>query len=73
MWDPNQAGSELIREFTRGMFGPENAEKMALIYEAVEKAAAGFARVVSLHSRKQQKGLRKGCGLFKRQRPLLTR
>ena len=37
MWDRNQSGSELLREFTRGMFGAENAEKMALIYEAVEK------------------------------------
>jgi hypothetical protein len=37
MWDPNQQGSKLLRQFTGGMFGRENAEKMALILEAVEK------------------------------------
>ncbi len=36
MWNPKRSGRALVREFTRGMFGPENAEKMALVLEAVE-------------------------------------
>ena len=39
LWDPQRSGKELVREYTRGMFGPENAEKMALVLEAVEKAS----------------------------------
>ena len=36
MWNPGKSGSELLREFTRGMFGTQNEEKMARILEAVE-------------------------------------
>jgi len=39
MWNPEADGKELVREFTRGMFGPENAEKMAAVLEAVEQAS----------------------------------
>jgi len=39
MWDPQRSGSELVREFTRGMFGPENAEKIASVLEAVEQTS----------------------------------
>ncbi len=36
MWNPQRSGAELLREFTRGMFGPENEGKMAAVYDTVE-------------------------------------
>ena len=33
---PPKSGSKLLREFTRGMFGVQNEEKMARVLEAVE-------------------------------------
>lgn len=36
MWNPQRSGAQLLREFTRGMFGSENEEKMASVYDAVE-------------------------------------
>ena len=36
MWDRTKSGSELLREFTRGMFGTQNEEKIARVLEAVE-------------------------------------
>ena len=38
MWDPNQSGSELLREFAGLMFGKENADTMASVYDAIEHA-----------------------------------
>ena len=38
-WNPEKDASQLLREFTRGLYGPENEEKMASVYESVEKAA----------------------------------
>lgn len=37
MWNPEKSGGQLLREFTRGMFGAGNEEKMASVYEAYEK------------------------------------
>jgi hypothetical protein len=36
MWDPQKSGSELLRQYTKGMFGKENEEKLASVLEAVE-------------------------------------
>jgi hypothetical protein len=48
MWDPAKSASQLLRQFTRGMFGRENEEKMASVLEAVEtvgeKAGSGAWR-----------------------------
>ena len=42
MWDPNQSGSDLVREYLRGTFGADNADAMASVYEAIEKAGCYF-------------------------------
>jgi hypothetical protein len=39
MWDPQRSGKDLVREYTRCMFGPANAEKMAFVLEGVEEAS----------------------------------
>jgi len=42
MWNPNQSGSDLLREYMRGTFGAENAETMTFVYEAIEKGGCCF-------------------------------
>ncbi len=37
MWDPQQSAAKALREYTQGMFGHKNGEKIASVLEAYEK------------------------------------
>jgi len=42
MMNPQADENLLLREFTAGMFGSNNAEKMAQVYEAIEKGSCNY-------------------------------